>query len=400
MAKPSGAACNLDCKYCFYLEKAALFPEKRFRMDEEVLEAHTRNYLASHPAGTPVIFAWQGGEPTLMGLDFFRKAVALQKRHGAGREIQNTFQTNGTRLDDDWCRFLAENHFLVGLSMDGPAWIHDRYRVTRGGEPTHDRVLKTLKRLQRHKVEYNILACVNRLSACHPLEVYRFLRENGVEFIQFISIVERVPDARYRELGLTLNGPVFPRLDPAATPDETAVTDWSVERETFGSFMSAIFDEWVTRDVGRMFVMNFEWTLANVMGHPGASCHHQPICGRAVALEHNGDVYSCDHFVYPEYLLGNVKTASYSHMLDSPRQNAFGRGKFETLPKQCRACPVLKLCWGGCPKHRFDKTADGEPGLNYLCLSYFAFFKHALHALSRLADILRSGLPAETIMER
>ncbi len=396
MAKPSGSACNLDCTYCFYLEKSALFPEgERFRMSDDVLEAYTRNYIASHPAEAPVVFTWQGGEPTLLGLDFYRRALAFQQTYGRGREIQNTFQTNGTLLDDEWCEFLAQNHFLIGLSLDGPEELHDAYRVTRTRKPTHHKVLAALKCLVRHGVEFNVLACVNRLSARQPLEVYHFLRDEGVRFIQFIPVVERLPKKRFADLGLSLDGPPE---EPDSESPTSAVTDWSVDPGDYGTFLTAIFDEWVRHDVGQVFVMNFEWALANYMGQPGAVCHHQPTCGRAVVVEHNGDVYSCDHFVYPDYRLGNLREQPLAEMIDSPQQNAFGQAKLNSLPRQCRECPVLRGCWGGCPKHRFIKTETGEPGLNYLCAGYKHYFTHVVPYLKVFKELIDLGRPAEDIL--
>jgi uncharacterized protein len=361
-------------------------------MTEAVLEAYVRNYLESHPAGGPVVFAWQGGEPALLGIDFYRKVLAFQRRYGRGREIENAFQTNGTLLDDDWCRFLAENRFLVGLSLDGPEEVHDAYRRTRGGEPTHARVMKTLRCLKRHRVEFNVLACVNRVSSERPLEVYRFLKESGVEFIQFIPVVERVPDARYRGMGLALNGPAGPR-------GETELTPWSVEPARYGEFMKVLFDEWVRHDVGRMFVMNFEWALASYMGLDSGVCHHRRVCGRSVVVEYNGDVYSCDHFVYPEYVLGNLTRSPLSELLDSSRQAAFGKAKFESLSAKCRNCSVIRLCWGGCPKHRFARTEDGQRGLDYLCQGYLAYFTHLVPALGMMKGLLERGEPVERVME-
>lgn len=398
MAKPSGPACNLDCDYCFYLEKEALFPEKKTRrMSDAVLEAYVRNTIASTPMSHPVAFTWQGGEPTLLGIDFYRRAVALQQRYGQGRRIENAFQTNGTLIDDEWAAFLAENRFLVGLSLDGPREIHDRYRRYRSGAPTFDLVIAALERLQRHKVEYNVLVCVDRHSAKHPLKVYRFLKRQGVKFIQFTPVVERLAGSRDKSRGLDLSSP-----DGATESDaEAAMAPFSVRPPDWGSFLSAVFGEWSRRDVGETFVMNFEWTLAALVGAPGVVCVHQPICGRAIVAEHDGTVYSCDHFVYPEYRLGNLVDTSLAAMVDSTRQQAFGNAKSDTLPTKCRACPWLKLCWGGCPKHRFARTADGDNGLNYLCEGYARYFENATPTLKRIAAVLRAGREAEiTVIPR
>lgn len=393
LAKPSGPACNLDCAYCFYLEKEALFPEKKTRrMSDAVLEAYVRELIAATPGDQPVLFAWQGGEPTLLGLDFYRRAVALQQRYGAGRTIENSFQTNGTLIDEDWARFLAEERFLVGLSLDGPAEVHDRYRRYASGAPSHHLVMAALERLQRHGAEYNVLACVDRHSGQHPLKIYRFLKRQGVRFIQFTPVVERLAQGSYAEAGLDLNGP---GMDAAAQ-----VAPFSLRSADWGRFLSVVFEEWRRHDVGQTFVMNFEWTLAALMGQPGVVCVHQPDCGRALAMEHNGDVYSCDHFVYPEYRLGNLASESLASMVDSARQRAFGTAKSETLPGQCRRCPQLRGCWGGCPKQRFLTTADGEPGLNYLCEGYLRYLTTATPVLEHLAALLRAGRDPAEIMAR
>ncbi|WP_264295653.1 anaerobic sulfatase maturase [Altererythrobacter sp. CC-YST694] len=395
MAKPSGPACNLDCTYCFYLEKEALFPGRKMRrMSDEVLEAYIRNTIASTPSGHPVHFTWQGGEPTLLGIDFYRRAVELQKLHGARRQIENGFQTNGTLIDDEWAAFLAENHFLVGLSLDGPREIHDRYRRYRSGAPSFDQVMAGLGRLQQHGVDYNVLACVDRHSAQHPLQVYRFLKRQGVKFIQFTPVVERLAGPREKALGLDLSGPGLEESE-----DDAGLAPFSVRPADWGRFLSVVFGEWSRRDVGEVFVMNFEWTLASMVGAPGVVCVHQPTCGRAVIAEHDGNVYSCDHFVYPEYRLGNVLETSLAAMIDSTRQQAFGQAKADTLPRQCRACPALNLCWGGCPKHRFTSTAEGEPGLNYLCEGYLHYFNTATPTLKRIAELLANGRDVRDVMK-
>ncbi len=398
MAKPSGADCNLDCEYCFYLEKDALYPsETKRRMSEEVLASYVRNYIESHSEKAEVVFTWQGGEPTLMGLEFYRRASELQREYAAGRTIRNTFQTNGLLIDAQWCAFFLENKWLIGLSLDGPADIHDEYRVTQGGYPSHALVLRALKLLQQYRVSYNVLACVNRRSAREPRRVYDFLRSQGVEFLQFIPVVERLPSVEDREVGLTLKSPSGKVLLPALPEVDTAVTDWSVLSAEYGDFLNTIFDVWIQRDVGRMHVMNFEWALANFMGRPGAACHHQPTCGKAVVVEHTGDVYACDHYVYPDYLLGNLTKMPLGEMLALPAQQQFGSDKLESLPAQCRNCKMLKGCWGGCPKHRFSSTRDGEHGLNYLCAGYYSFFGHAAPYLRALAELIASGRPASDI---
>ncbi|PKU23089.1 anaerobic sulfatase maturase [Telmatospirillum siberiense] len=397
MAKPSGPECNLGCQYCFYLEKEALFPvgESR-RMSPDTLEAYIRNYIDSHPTGQPVTFAWQGGEPTLLGLDFYKRAVALQQHYAHGGLIQNAFQTNGTLLNDDWCDFFAENGFLIGLSLDGPAHIHDRYRVNRSGAPTHSKVMRALRTLQRHDVDFNILACVNNLSSRSPLEIYRFFRDEGTKVIQFIPIIERTSAGDYRRQGFTLEGPMN---NKGISDTQPTVTDWSVEPARWGSFLTTIFDEWIATDVGDMFIMNFEWSLAAFMNRRGVICVHQENCGRAVVAEHNGDVYSCDHFTYPDYRLGNLMEASFTEILDSDKQKIFGSNKSRALPNKCHQCQYRRGCWGGCPKHRFIKTEDGEYGLNYLCSGYFNYFQHITPYLSTLRELITAHRPARDIMD-
>ncbi len=386
MAKPAGPGCNLDCDYCFYREKTALYPTgKRFRMTEGVLEAYVRNYIASIQEPNEVAFTWQGGEPTLMGLDFFRKAVELQRRYGAGRVLSNSFQTNGILLDDDWCRFLRDHGFLVGLSLDGPAEIHDEYRRTLGGGPSHELAMRALRLLQHHEVQYNILATVTRHSSRFPLQVYEFLREAGTRFMQFLPVVERLPDGEDTESGLRLGS-------PGEKDGPNDVTPWSVRPKEYGLFLTTIFDRWVKRDVGETFVMNVEWALANFTGNPGTVCHHQPTCGRSVIVEHNGDVYACDHYVYPRYHLGNLVDRSLASMVDSEHQEQFGRDKYETLSDRCRRCTVLKGCWGGCPKHRFHHNE------NYLCEGFRHFFSHIAPYLKVMATLVSSGRPAGDIV--
>ncbi|UQZ91260.1 anaerobic sulfatase maturase [Deltaproteobacteria bacterium Smac51] len=392
MAKPSGPDCNLDCAYCFYREKETFYGQaQRHRMSDAMLENYVRQYIESSSEGELVPFTWQGGEPTLNGLDFYRRAVALQTRYAQGRPISNSFQTNGVLIDEAWAAFFKEHNFLIGLSLDGPADIHDACRPTVSGRSSHAAVERALKLLQRHGVDYNALACVGRLSSRDPLRVYEYLREAGVEFIQFIPIVERRPELDEAAQGLKLHGP-----GGRASGEE--VTDWSVRPQDYGLFLNCIFDYWVKNDVGRTFVMNFEWALANFMGRPGTVCHHQPTCGRSVVVEHNGDVYACDHYVYPEYRLGNLAGQSFTAMLDAPAQEEFGRNKYSTLSDQCRKCKVLKGCWGGCPKHRFTTNAQGE-AVNYLCPGLFDFFGHLSPYLRALADLINSGRPASDIME-
>ena len=390
MAKPSGSGCNLNCTYCFYLEKHAFYSDAGSRMSDETLEAYIKNYIAAVEAQAEVAFTWQGGEPTLLGLDFYRRAVALQAKYGAGRRISNSFQTNGVLLDDEWCLFFREQRFLIGLSLDGPAEIHNAYRLTKGGKPTHKLVMRALALLQKHGVDYNILACVNRQSAQQPLKVYDFLCESGAEFIQFIPVVERLAAPRESSAGLSLHG-------PGTAQTAEGITAWSVRPKAYGEFLTAVLDRWIQRDVGNVFVMNIEWAFANFVGAPGAVCHHQPTCGRSIVVEHNGDVYTCDHYVYPEFHLGNTHQHSFAQMVDSPEQEQFGRDKFARLPEACKQCEVLRACWGGCPKHRFIPTEGGEK--NYLCEGFRHYFRHLPPYLKAMHDLLASGRPASDIMK-
>lgn len=394
MTKPIGSRCNLDCRYCFYLEKERLYTGAgAMRMTPEVLETYVRDYIGAQP-GSHVSFAWQGGEPTLLGVDFFRTAVALQVKYANGRTIENSLQTNGVLLDDDWATFLAENRFLVGVSIDGPREFHDAYRVDHGGRPTFDRVMAGIEVLKRHKVEFNTLTTVQRKNSVQPLEVYRFLRRIGSGYIQFIPIVERC--TANAESGASLTPP--PEGDDSAGVD-AQVTAWSVRPADYGQFLCGIFDEWVKRDVGTVFVQQFDSALANWVGQPAGICVFSENCGRAMAIEHNGDIYSCDHYVYPRYKLGNLMQVPLASLVDSPRQEAFGRAKSSTLPKMCRECPVRFACHGECPKHRFLKTPDGEPGLNYLCAGYKKFFIHIDPAMRTMAGLLAYGRAPSEIMQ-
>jgi uncharacterized protein len=385
LAKPIGPLCNLDCTYCFYLEKSKLYPGTHdFRMSDELLERYVRDYIETQP-GDEVAFAWQGGEPTLMGVGFFRKVVELQCRYSTGRRITNALQTNGTLLDDEWGAFLRENKFLVGISIDGPRALHDAYRVDRGGKPTFDRVMAGLECLKRNEVEFNTLTVVNRQNSRMPRKTYQFLRRFGSRFMQFIPLVER-PAPTNAPSGLPLASP--PDLRGGADP-AVPVTPWSVRADHYGEFLVEIFDEWVRNDVGRVFVQLFDATLANWIGAPPGVCVFSEKCGRALAMEHNGDVYSCDHYVYPSHRLGNVMSESLGDMVETPRQRAFGADKSTTLPKYCRACDWRFACHGECPKHRFLLTPDGEPGLNYLCTAYKRFFSQAAPYMGVMAQLLR-----------
>ena len=394
LTKPVGPICNLDCKYCFYLEKEALYPgENQWRMSDAVLEEYIRQYIRSQP-GPEINFAWQGGEPTLLGVDFFRKAVALQKKCAGNKIISNAIQTNGTLLDDEWCEFLAANNFLVGLSIDGPAEMHDAYRVDKRQQPTFDKVMRGLELLKKHRVEFNTLTVVNRLNSQSPLEVYRFLKSIGSQYLQFIPLVERAAVGDSKAAGFTLAEPPLPRQETASP-----VTPWSVEAEQYGKFLCAIFDEWVRHDVGTTFVQLFDTALGNWMGLGSSLCVFAEKCGAALAIEHNGDVYSCDHYVYPRYKLGNVMNRSLGAMVNSPSQIKFGNDKSNSLPKYCRKCEVRFACNGECPKHRFIQTPDGESGLNYLCAAYKKFFNHIDPHMKAMEKLLRNNREAAEIMK-
>ncbi len=384
MAKPAGPACNLHCTYCFYLEKERLYPSpRRFRMSDAVLEAFIKQYIEAQQVPT-ISFAWQGGEPTLMGLPFFRRVVELQRRYQPpGKRLINALQTNGTLLTDEWCAFLREHQFLVGLSLDGPRGLHDHYRRGRRGEPTFDAVMRGLRRLQQHGVEYNLLCAVNRVNGQQPLAVYRFLRETGARHLQFIPIVER----------LAAEPPL-----PGQPPSSREVSEASVRPAEYGEFLCAVYDEWVRHDVGRIYVQTFEVALSVWLGHGAGLCVFEPTCGRGMALEHNGDLYACDHYVYPEYRLGNLMEQPLVALAESNPQRRFGTDKRDTLPRQCRECPVLFLCNGECPKNRFLQTPEGEEGLNYLCAGLKRFFTHIGPTLEWMARALQQGQPAAGIM--
>jgi uncharacterized protein len=395
VAKPIGPVCNLNCEYCFYLEKQALFAaDEKYRMSDKVLSAFITNYITSQP--TPVVeFVWQGGEPTLLGIDFFKRVIELQKPFAGQKTITNSLQTNGTLLTDEWCSFLKKNNFMVGISLDGPKEVHDRYRRDRKGMGSFDQVMRGLRLLQKYEVEYNVLACVARDTAKKPLEVYRFLRSEGVEFIQFTPVVERLPDACSNQQGLRLAGPAA--LDKKDQQGD--VTPWSVIPEEYGDFLIDIYEEWVRHDVGTVFVMNFEWVLNAWIGNPSPVCVHARTCGRSVVIEHNGDVFACDHCVYPQYKLGNIMSDTLPDMVAKSLHSGFGVAKETALPRWCRNCEVLPACHGGCPKHRFEISYQDEPGLQYLCEGYKKFFLHIRRYLRAMATLLENGLPASRVME-
>ncbi len=397
LAKPTGAVCNLDCKYCFFLSKEALYPGSRFRMNDELLENYIRQLFESHGPGE-VNVAWQGGEPTLMGVEFFRKSVELAGRYRKpGQTVIHTMQTNGTLINDEWAEFFRENDFLIGLSVDGPREIHDMYRTNKGGGGSFDQVMRGWEHLLKHKVEFNILCTLHSGNAPYPLEIYRFFRDDlHAQHIQFIPIIER---ATQSTLEIANEGwsekPGGER--PLYVQEGDLVTDRSLKADQYGNFLTEIFREWVRRDVGKVFVQMFDVTLASHFDIHSL-CIHAPVCGSALAMEHNGDMYSCDHFVEPDYLLGNISRSSMSELVASEAQMKFGEDKLETLPKYCIDCDVRYVCNGGCPKDRFITAPDGEPGLNYLCQGYKCFFGMTEHPVKIMAELIRVGRYADEIM--
>jgi len=379
MAKPAGARCNLRCDYCFFLKKERLYPGGSFTMSDAVMERYIRQTIEAHRV-PQVTIAWQGGEPTLMGLDFFRRAVAVERQClRPGMTIENTLQTNGVLLDDAWCEFLREQRFLVGLSLDGPRELHDAYRHDRLGRPVFDQVLRAARLMQRHRVEFNILCTVNRTNGDHPLEVYRFFRDTlRTPYLQFIPTIERANEA--------------------GDPSGEEVTERSVRPEQYGRFLCAIYDEWIRRDVGRMFVLLFDGVLASYLRGQSSLCIFSPACGEGVALEHTGDVYSCDHFVEPAHLLGNILDTPIGELVSSARQRAFGAAKSAGLPRACRECEFLFTCHGECPKNRVLRTAGGGPGLNWLCAGLKPFFAHSRPTMQVMTELLRRGQPADRVI--
>ena len=368
MLKPASSQCNLACRYCYYLK-----PNKHDDvMSDELLELFTRQYIEAQTQ-REVLFTWHGGEPLLRPLSFYEKALALQRRYARGHQIDNCLQTNGTLLTDEWCRFLKENHFLVGISIDGPQAMHDAYRLTRGGQPTWEKVMEGIRLLQKHEVDWNVMATVNRLNAEHPVEFYRFFKDIGCEFLQFTPVVERIGGE---------------------------VTDYSVTPEHWGRFLCELYDEWVREDVGRVFVQTFDATLANWAGVAPGICSLSAMCGHAAAMEYNGDVYSCDHFVFPVYLLGNIRQQTLTELLYGERQQAFSRKKDHALPRQCRECRFLFACHGECPKNRFTTDRYGEAGLNYLCEGYRRFFAHVASDMDFMKGELDAGRAPMNIMEQ
>ena len=388
MLKPAGAHCNLACKYCYYLEKTKLYPTaQRHLMSNEMLEQFTREYIEAQTMNQ-VLFTWHGGEPLLRSIDFYRKALSLQQKYAGGRRIDNVIQTNGTLLTDEWCEFFAQNHWLVGISIDGPQPYHDHYRLTAAGKPSWKKVMQGIKLLKKHGVEWNAMAVVNAYNANHPLEFYRFFKENGCQFLQFTPIVER--QTRHED-GRTLAS--------LADKNEIPLSEASVTPEQWGYFLSAIFDEWVRKDVGKIFVEVFDCTLANWMGISPGICAYSKECGHAGVMEHNGDVYSCDHFVFPEYKLGNIRDHSLIDMLYGEQQQEFSRLKHSSLPRQCKECDMEFACHGECPKNRFMKDKYGDSGLNYLCPGYYHYYQHVAPYMDYMKQELMSQRPPSNIMK-
>ena len=388
MLKPAGAHCNLACKYCYYLEKNNLYDKShRHIMSDEMLEQFTREYIEAQTM-PQVLFTWHGGEPLMRSIDFYKKALALQKKYARGRRIDNVIQTNGTMLTDEWCEFFAQNNWLVGISIDGPQEYHDHYRLTSTGNPSWQKVMHGIELLKKHHVEWNAMAVVNAYNADHPLEFYHFFKDNGCQYLQFTPIVERL--TKHQD-GRTLAS--------LADDKEIPLADFSVTPEQWGNFLCAIFDEWVRNDVGKMFVEIFDCTLANWMGVLPGICAYSKNCGHAGVMEHNGDVYSCDHFVFPEYKLGNIRDHTLIEMLYGDKQHAFSRLKHTSLPRQCKECDMEFACHGECPKNRFEKDKYGEPGLNYLCKGYYQYYSHVAPYMDFMKRELQAQRPPANIMD-
>ena len=387
MLKPAGAHCNLACKYCYYLEKNNLYQNShRHLMSDDMLEQFTREYIEAQTM-PQVLFTWHGGEPLMRSIDFYKKALALQKKYAHGKQIDNVIQTNGTLLTDEWCEFFAQNHWLVGISIDGPQEYHDHYRVTPDEKPSWEKVMQGISLLKKHRVEWNAMAVVNAYNAEHPLEFYHFFRDNGCQYLQFTPIVERLTE---HEDGRTLAS--------LADDREIPLADASVTPQQWSNFLCTIFDDWVRHDVGKTFVEIFDCTLANWMGVLPGICAYSKECGHAGVMEHNGDVYSCDHFVFPEYKLGNIREQSLIDMLYGEKQQAFSRLKHTSLPRQCKECDMEFACHGECPKNRFEKDKYGEPGLNYLCQGYYQYYTHVAPYMDFMKRELLAQRPPANIM--
>lgn len=398
LAKPAGAACNLACQYCFFLSKENLYPARESPlMTEALLETYIRQLMQSSP-GPQVEVAWQGGEPMLRGLEFYRRSVQLaEKYRKPNQRVSHTMQTNGTLIDDEWAAFFKQNHYLVGISLDGPRHLHDVYRVDKRNAGSFDSALQGWNCLRRHAVDTNVLCTVHAANADHPLEVYRFFRDTlQAQYIQLIPIVERATAETITQANQGWGGQRGTDR-PLYRQAGDLVTERSVRSGQFGRFLIGIFDEWVRHDVGKVYVTTFDIALGSWLGQHNA-CIVSPTCGKALVLEHNGDVYSCDHYVEPDHLLGNIRRSPLKSLVASEKQRRFGQAKFDTLPKYCRECPVLFACYGECPRNRFIRTPSGEAGLNYLCEGYKAFFQHIDGPMRVMADLLRNGRYADEIM--
>ncbi len=388
MLKPIGSKCNLDCDYCYYLEKSDLYPSKPQVMSEELLERFIQQYIESQTQ-REVMFTWHGGETLMRPLSFYRKAVELQKKYGRGRQIDNSIQTNGTLLNDDWCIFLKENNFLVGISIDGPQTFHDEYRRDKMGRPSFHRVMKGIELLQKHGVEFNCMAVVNDYNADYPLEFYQFFKEIGCQYLQFTPIVERLRKSK---------SPL--KLATAQEEDnEAELAPYSVTADKWGNFLCSIFDEWIKEDVGKIFIQLFDSTLANWVGEQPGVCTMAKTCGHAGVMEFNGDVYACDHYVFPEYRLGNIYSKTLTSMMYSDEQQNFGKDKFDKLPQQCSECDMLFACYGECPKNRFIRDKYGNKGLNFLCDGYYHFFHHVAPYMDYMKQELLARRPPANVMK-
>ena len=394
MAKPMGALCNIRCDYCFYLEKCSFFSQdENFKMSDPVLENYIRKYIQTQKI-PEISFVWQGGEPMLAGIDFYKRVVELQKKYAAGKSIKNSLQTNGILLTEQWCEFLYENNFMVGLSLDGPKHIHDLHRKDKAGNGTFQSVMKGFNLLKKYNIDFNIMACVSKEASYEPLEIYMFFKSIGAKFIQFTPVVERLPDERDLELGLRNSSP------PKSKPEdmEKKVTEWSVEPTKFGDFLIEIFDQWVKNDVGDIFVMNFEWALTSWIGLQSTICIFSDECSGCSIIEHNGDIYSCDHFVFPDYKIGNILEDMPNKLMSSKVQREFGKRKKESLTSTCKECEVLFACKGECPRHRFEKDLIGEYGQSYLCKGYKKYFRHIHPYMKAMGQLIENNIPVSKIM--
>lgn len=389
MSKPTSSVCNLDCTYCYYLEKEKLYPEqKNYLMDDNTLERYVQQYIQAQDVGQ-VHFVWQGGEPTLAGLPFYKKALELQKKYANGKEIFNSLQTNGILLTDEWCQFFHRNQFLIGLSIDGPEDLHDAYRVTRQGRPTFTKVINAIELLKKHKVEFNTLTVINNINVKHPERVYEFLKSTGSSFLQFIPLVER-------EAQKVEDGELY-YIDPNYTK-KANVTDWSIDASEYGRFLNRIFDIWVRKDIDKVYVQMFDTTLGAWCNQPAQLCIFSETCGHAFALESNGDVYQCDHYVYPDYKLGNIHDSHLQELNCSQEAIQFGQDKKSTLPPACLKCEYRFACHGGCPKHRFVNVPNSKYQHNYFCEGYKSFFKHSEPAMKQMKELIMSGRSPADLM--